>query len=91
MSRPTRRDEAWHAALVTATETGLDDTFGVDDVVETADDLGLDVARRTIRKTARVMVDFGYIRERDAGQYHLSEIVVDAIGSHRGLDEVLDR
>lgn len=91
MTSPTRRDEAWHAALVTATETGLDDTFTREDVLATADELGVKVAARTIGKALRVMVDFGYLRQPEKGEYHLAENVVDAIGAHRGLDEVVKR
>ena len=90
MSSPTRRDAAWHATLVTATETGLDDTFDADAVLATADELDVQVAGRTIRKALRVMVDFGYLREPDAGDYHLAENVVDAVSAHRGLGEVVE-
>lgn len=91
MTSPTRRDEAWHAALITATETGLDDTFGADDVVETADEIDVQVARRTILKALSVMEDFGYLREPETGQYHLHEDVVAAVSAQRGLDEVIER
>lgn len=67
MSSPTLRDEAWHAALETAVATGLDgaDAFDSADVFGTVDDLGLDVSERTVRKTLRVMVDFGYLERVD--------------------------
>jgi predicted transcriptional regulator of viral defense system len=91
MSRPTRRDEAWHAVLVTASESGLEDSFDADDVVVTADELDVEVAERTIRKALRVMVDFGYLRELDAGEYRLSPVVVSAVSTQRDLQEVLGR
>lgn len=83
----TRRDEAWHAVMCEATESGLDDTFGSDDVVARADEMGLDVAKRTIQKTLAVMVDFGYLGEPETGHYHMGESFVSAVAPHRGLDE----
>ena len=91
MTSPTRRDEAWHAILVTATDVGLDDTFARDDVLATADDIGVNPAGRTITKALRVMVDFGYLREASKRKYRLAEPVVDAVSAQRGLSEVIER
>lgn len=63
MSAPTKRDEAWHAVLETAVATG-DESFDSPDVLDTVDELGLDVSERTVRKTLRVMVEFGHL-DRD--------------------------
>lgn len=79
MPRPTRRDEAWHAILVTVAETSFGDTFDVDDVLATAEDHDLDVAERTIRKALNVMVDFEYLHERDPGVYVLDGTFANAV------------
>jgi len=71
MSSPTRRDEAWHAILVTATEVGLDDSFDVDAAGSTADELELGVSDRTIRKALTVMTDLGYLKEIETGEYRI--------------------
>lgn len=63
MTTPTKRDEAWHAVLETAVATG-DEAFDSPDVLDTVDELALDVSESTVRKTLRVMVDFGHL-ERD--------------------------
>lgn len=72
MTSPTRRDEAWHAIIATATETGHDDVFGAEDVISTARDNGLEVASRTVRKTLRVMVEWDYLEELGPGDYQLT-------------------
>lgn len=64
MTTPTKRDEAWHAVLETAVATG-DDAFDSPAVLDTVDELGLDVSERTVRKTLRVMVDLGHLERSD--------------------------
>lgn len=64
MTTPTKRDEAWHAVLETAVATG-DEAFDSPDVLDTVDQLGLDVSERTVRKTLRVMVEFGHLKRSD--------------------------
>lgn len=100
MSSPTRRDEAWHAALVTACEAGLDDDFNAVDVDETGDELGVEVAIRTIRKTLRVMVDFGYLEDLDHGDYRVDEdfaataavlVAPGAVELNDAVSEVVER
>jgi len=64
MSNPTKRDQAWHAVLETAVATG-DEPFDSTDVLDTVDELDLDVAERTVRNTLRVMVDLGHLERKD--------------------------
>lgn len=65
----TRRDEAWHAVIITAVETGKTGTFRLRDVVENARALECAVSRRTIMKVIAIMVELGYLDERDRGRY----------------------
>jgi predicted transcriptional regulator of viral defense system len=79
VTSPTRRDEAWHATLITATETGLDSTFDADDVATTADELDVAVSERTIRKALSVMVDFGYLQEIEPGEYRADKTFIEDV------------
>lgn len=69
MTDVTRRDEAWHAAIMTAVEAGQAGHFRMDDVIETAREAGCEVSDRTITKVVAVMCQLGYIEERDRGIY----------------------
>lgn len=68
------RDEAWHAVLVAAyraREHGAL-TFTAGDVQDVVDDLGLEVADRTLRRTIGTMADFGYLQRVKQGTYQPS-------------------
>lgn len=69
MSKVTRRDEAWHAVIMTAIEAGKTGKFRLQDVVETAERLDESVSRRTCMKVMHVMERLGYLAERDYGYY----------------------
>lgn len=69
MTSVTRRDEAWHAVIMTAIEVGQAETFRVRDVVEISRQLDCAVSRRTIIKVVAIMDQLGYLNERERGRY----------------------
>lgn len=81
MTKPTRRDETWHAALVTASEQSI---FGIDDVVDTGEDLGVDVTNRTARKVVSSMTTFGYVEKVNRGEWRIDPAVAVGFGSSLG-------
>lgn len=70
MTTVTRRDEAWHAIIMTAIEAGKAGTFRLGDVMETAGELDCAVSQRTVIKVLRIMEDLGYLAERKKGRYN---------------------
>lgn len=86
--KPTARDDCWHAALCTAATA---DVFGLSDVENTADEIGVDVANRTVRKVLYSMEDFGYLEKVDRGRWRLKPEVADAFGTKSArLDRVIE-
>lgn len=93
MTNATLRDEAWHAAIITAIEAGRAGSFRAEDVVETAAELNCTVSRRTITKVLGVMGDLGYLDERKKGTYAPDgplqvDFAVDLVGLVEDLEVV---
>ena len=78
MSKPTGRDQVWHAALVAAIEN---ERFGVDDVEETGESLNVEASQRTAWKVLNTMVEFGYLIKVDRGSWRLDPGIAIACAS----------